>query len=297
VNEEKKFFEAVSLLFKKFENLEAKMKSLDTKILKSGTDYNPAKYIRGFKLLNGVNVAELPSVQNSKKTEKYSYEEYVKSKNINVPGGNNSSSNSNVPNLNNPTTTRLENSPNKFSYDQYKMKKQLNKSSDNILQDSYSKIPNTFSSRMNLDNSPTKTSFGNNFINQNNQNNFLNFELTKSGMNQTTILTPLEENRPGEQVKDTNSYNPYSALSFDMTPQHPKMNYGGSYLPNNNLNNRANLNYNQQSPNNPNYGFNLNMPNYNNGYSVNNPNSNPNNFNMNNLPNNNFSHANLKFPK
>ncbi len=266
------------------------MKSLDSNVKKSGTDYNPAKYIRGFKLLNGVNVSELPNVQNSKKIEKYSYEEYLKIKNPNASVGNASTITSNLNNVNNPTT-KLDNSPNKFSYDQYKMKKQLNKSGDKIVQDDYSKFPNTFSNKMNMTNTPPKTflNSGNNLPIQNNPNNFLNFELTKSGMNQTTILTPLEGNQFGEQVKDTNSFNPYSALSFDMTPQQPKVNYGGSYVSgNNNMNNRS-------TQLNPNYGMNFNMPNYNNGYGLNNPN----NYNMNNLPNNNnnYNPGNLKFPK
>lgn len=273
------------------------MKSLDSNVRKSGTDYNPAKYVRGYRLLHGVNVNELPNVQDSKKIEKYSYEEYLKSKNPNQNIPNKKPMNT-VTNVNQPNP-RNEVSPNKYSYEQYKMKKQLNKSGDNIIsQDDYNKSSSSFNKiNLNSDTPPTSS-----YIN-NNPHNFLNFDLTKQNISQTTLLTPVEDTQKGEQIKDPNTFNPYSILTFDMTPQQPKTNYGGSYMPssNNDMYNRANINP-QANMQNMNYSNiqnrNFNMPNYNNGYSQNNYNmNNPGNLNPSNLNFNNNNPGNIKFPK
>jgi len=286
-------------MFKKFENFEFQMKSLDSQIKKSGTDYNPSKYVRGFKLLQGVNVSELPDVQNTKKTDKYSYEEYLKSKNSNQNASNTGVTGNSISSNYNQQNQRNELSPNKYSYEQYKMKKQLNKSADNLFsQDDYKKPSSSFN-KTNLDNNTLPS---NNFLNnkQNNPHNFLNFDLSKPVISQTTILTPIEDTQKGEQIKDSTIFNPYSALTFDMTPQQPKTNYGGSYLPGNNFNmNRGSMNYNQQSHMNysniPNSNF--NMPNYNNGYSQNNNNINNSNLNPGNANFNYNNPGNMKFPK
>jgi hypothetical protein len=275
------------------------MKSLDSTVKKTGTAYNPAKYVRGYRILQGVNVNELPNVQNAKKTEKYSYEEYLKSKNQNT---------ANTGPINNPTNlnitnTRIDNNPNQFSYEQYKQTKQSNKSNDNINSpEDYNKVSNSFYNKINLNNNlPPTSNFNNNPVsNQSNPHNFLNFELTKQGMNQTTLLTPIEDTLQAEQMKDTDSFNPYSALSFDNTPQQPKNTYGGSYMAGNyNVNDRSqqlNPNRSQMNMNSSSMpGRNFNMPNYNNGY-------NPNNYNnQGNYPNNNNNNfnnpGNQKFPK
>jgi hypothetical protein len=272
------------------------MRTLDSTVKKSGTSYNPAKYVRGYRILQGVNVNELPNVQNAKKTEKYSYEEYLKNKNQNTSNTVQINNQNNV----NITNSKIDNNPNQFSYEQYMQRKQSNKGNDNVITpEDYTKVSSSFNNQINLNsNFPPANNLNNNKVSsQTNPHNFLNFELTKQGMNQTTMLTPIEDNLQAEQMKDMDSFNPYSALSFGDTPDLQKNNYGASYMPGNN--NRPNLNYNQSqmNVNNSNIpGRNFNVPNFNNGFS-------PNNYNMNNQGNfypnnNNFNNpGNQKFPK
>ncbi len=54
---------------------------MDRQLQPTKSTYDPAKYVRGYAVMHGVNTSQLPQIQNiEKKAEKYSYEDYLKKK-------------------------------------------------------------------------------------------------------------------------------------------------------------------------------------------------------------------------
>ena len=73
VNEEKKFFDSCSSFFNKFDNASQKLFGLDKGFQKTPINYDATKYIRAAKLLQGVNIGNLPQIKDK---HKYSYNDY-----------------------------------------------------------------------------------------------------------------------------------------------------------------------------------------------------------------------------
>ena len=63
VNEEKKFFDSCSSFFDKFDNASQKLFGLDKGFQKTPINYDATKYIRAAKLLQGVNIGNLPQIK------------------------------------------------------------------------------------------------------------------------------------------------------------------------------------------------------------------------------------------
>ncbi len=77
VSEEKKFFDSCSFFMNKFENAYQKLSGLDRGFQKTPINYDGSRYVRAAKLLNGVNVGNLPQIKDK---QKYSYNDYQKMK-------------------------------------------------------------------------------------------------------------------------------------------------------------------------------------------------------------------------
>ena len=77
VNEEKKFFDSCSSFFNKFDNASQKLFGLDQGFKKTPINYDATKHVRAAKLLQGVNIGNLPQIKDK---HKYSYNDYQKMK-------------------------------------------------------------------------------------------------------------------------------------------------------------------------------------------------------------------------
>jgi hypothetical protein len=114
----------------KFDNLQNKFQLLDRQLKKDGQNYDPRRYVRGHKLLQGVNTNELPNLKsNEAAKQKYSYNDYLQNKNLssstgntfsNIPNNYSNPSPNNLPNQI-PMNKNMQSDPNKFSYEQYMM--------------------------------------------------------------------------------------------------------------------------------------------------------------------------------
>lgn len=274
--EEKRFFESVANLFKKFERISQSFQALDRGFQKTPNNYDPTRYVRANRLLLGINANELPPVKSK---EKYSFQDYLNSKGGNKPsdksGGNTNINNmtfgnrgSNYggnfnpyqnPNLNNQQsfTSNNYNNPyeqpkvdntNPYSYEAYKAR--INPSSNQNKTNISSNANNEF------------TVFENSFSNKNKSQ-----MRDQNDMRQTTVVPPTDMytmSQKGEQ------YNPYSSISLGdqsnvTNPRPSNPNY--SVLSNNQYMTQPGVepqigNYSQMTPNQ----FNYNNNNPNNSY-------------------------------
>lgn len=219
MTEQQKFVAAVNDLFKKFDNLQVKFQSMDRSLKKSGIDYDPRKYVRGHKLLQGVNVRDLPDL--SKKSDKFSYEDYLKSKGQN-PGNMGGGINRQPTGIN--TQNQIQgigssSNASPYSYEQFlqnKMTKSVTNSMNNMNTDSNMNF--TFNNNK-LD---TNSSNYNDFqqFNNNYSNNF-KAQSSKSisvaqpeELRKTTIL-PQEDFSLFNKEQEKDTFNPYSSLTFN----------------------------------------------------------------------------------
>ena len=205
ISEEKKFFDACSGFFTKFDNISMKVSALDRGFQKTPITYDPTKHIRATRLLVGVNTNDLPQVTRK---DKYSYEDYknrVKqpsnnpsnngrenlggqpsytnpyggSSSTNNMGGGSSSnfsydsylkkSNTYAPTDLNPPKNNPPSSSTPFSYEAYKAKmKTLSKSSfgSEAPKPSYSNSSNSNPYSYNNPSKPSSDPFGTNQISQ-----------------------------------------------------------------------------------------------------------------------------------
>ena len=129
VQEEKKFVDNCQKFFFKFENILVKINALGNGFIPTTIEYDPRKHIRATKLLNGVNVNNLPEVHSK---QKYTFNDYLNKKGGNE-GGNNygrsNTSNINNNNYNNKNnnvgrsvSSQQANNVNPYSYAAYKQK-------------------------------------------------------------------------------------------------------------------------------------------------------------------------------
>lgn len=205
VNEEKKFFSAVTDLFKKFDGLNAKMQSMDRQLKKTVNNYDPAKYVRGHKLLNGVNFSnvsfEKGEIKNNNNS-KFTYNDYLNKKNTGT------TTNTNVNNT--------QQNDNKYSYDQYKNKNNTNVGDNFFTQNN---VENSFSGFSDFDNNFSKQTKGYNndiqfdFMN-NSVNNVNNMNNLNNSLKKTTVV-PQHDNYSSSYQHDQQVDNPYGQIDLD----------------------------------------------------------------------------------
>jgi hypothetical protein len=199
---------------------------MDRQMQKTGTNYDPTKYIRGFAVMQGVNVSQLPRLQtNDKKNEKYSYEDYLRSK------GQAGNTNHQV----NKTTQPVKQDDGKYSFDKYiNNKNAQNKDRDsNVSSNTYNEF-NKFSNNFSSDNR----------LQSIDNSNYLNFNLNSNPdeIRKTTIVPQSEytlfNNDQQAQFGQGDTFNPYSSLTFnEFKPSNNRqVGIGGSTNFNNNLN-------------------------------------------------------------
>jgi hypothetical protein len=241
--------------------------NLDKQTKKDGGSYDPRKYVRGYQLLNGVNINELPNIKlNEEANKKYSYEDYMKNKSLQPTNLGNFDPNSNNQNQN------------KYSYEQYLQNKNNVNNKVN---------PNNNS---NVYSPPQFRTF-----NENYNDVSLNFDINQgkqvNDLRTTTILP--DKNTVDNQTQE-GDYNPYSMLSFDNNTQNLK-NISQSY--NYGMGNQSNqvnqMNWNQGNTNYRPSNSMMNQPQFpgNNSFNLLSSNNNFNNQmnpNMNNIMNQNF---------
>jgi hypothetical protein len=256
--EEKNFFTQVADLFKKFNNLQSVINNVERSYQKTQHSYNPAKYIRGSKLLDGskINYNEVVLKSNSGTKKDFTYEDYKNSLKENK------TNTTLIPNVN----VVNNNDTNGFSYESYIKQRQNTQSVNQV-------VPKD-------DLSSNNTDFIMNSImrdKSNTGNSYLNFEVQKSE-DKSAVITP-----------DDNVYNPYGSLSFNefkpvyksgVTSDFNNINNQFSGFNNNmnkfnnNMNNmNNNVNNMNNNVNNLNNSYNIlgNSNNYSNSYNNNNP--------------------------
>ena len=133
VQEEKKFVDNCQQFFFKFDNILIKITTLGNGFTPTKIEYDPRRHIRATRLLNGVNVNNLPEVHSK---QKYTYNDYINKKGGN-DGGNNNNNNygrSNTSNVNNNynnnnnnvgrsvSSQQTSSNVNPYSYAAYKQK-------------------------------------------------------------------------------------------------------------------------------------------------------------------------------
>ncbi len=281
----------MSELFKRYENLQNKFQNFE-RLPKNNPSvkYDPRKYVRGYALLNGVNVNDLPALkENEDAKQKYSYEDYIKNKQSNS-------------NLNNSSSQILDSQKQEvkpevkqFSYDHY-------------LQNKNSKLPNNNQINSNISSSNQFNDFNNNYSREFKQP----VEVSKPDqLRNTTIVGQFNMNENEQQPAESDQ-NPYSLFTFDNKPQMTFSNIGAQSNYNKNVSSINNSMYNLGIGNNSNQTNNQRSQINNNPYgqygmpqSNNNQNNlyNPNNYsfinNQNNMPqgNSNSNSSQMKFPR
>ena len=129
VQEEKKFVDNCQKFFFKFENILVKINALGNGFIPTTIEYDPRKHIRATKLLNGVNVNNLPEVHSK---QKYTFNDYLNKKGGNEGGNNygrsntsninNNNYNNNNNNVGRSVSSQQANNVNPYSYAAYKQK-------------------------------------------------------------------------------------------------------------------------------------------------------------------------------
>jgi len=210
VQEEKKFFDNCQKFFFKFENILVKINALSNGFIPTKIEYDPRKHIRATRLLNGVNVNNLPEVHSK---QKYSFNDYLNKKGGNEGGNNNNNGNygrSNTSNNNNnyynnnnnnvgrSVSSQETNNVNPYSYAAYKQKtKNVQKTDFN---NNNSKINNN-NNNFNLSNS-----------NKNSIANTANFNMDNSNFNFDNT-TPVNNYDFGFNSNDITN-NPYNNINI-----------------------------------------------------------------------------------
>jgi hypothetical protein len=290
--EEKKFFLLGNELFKKFDNLPNRIQAMDRKCMPTISSYDPAKYVRGHKILSNnpnvnnqniklggkigkgqggnENIQGGNNVQNP--SGKFDYETYMKNKDNSSKTVNNNDMSS--------VNSSKSMDPGKFSYDNYVQQQNKQQTYTN---NEFSQIDNSFSSDF-----TRKQNFPQGSSNRNEQ--FMNFQ-PSTDIKQTTIL---QNSQVTEQIHE-NTFNPYASLTFnDFKPMHNPGTTNRSQIPTQNTQQAmGSSTYNNNDWNNQAFSQMGQM-----GNNMNN------NMNMGNFPNyqdlgknQNVNNSNMKFPK
>jgi hypothetical protein len=265
---------------------------LDGQLKRSGLNYNPEKYVRGYDLLKGVNVSQLPEIpSNDKKKEKYTYEDYlrIKNQNNNQNSNLNLNFNKNEPNTNtnaitnmNVTSNKLTSSNNndgKFSYEQYTMNKSQTNSSKAFNEISNNYNNNQFDKKEDLRKTSVVPQNENSFIkgqhfDTSNPYSTVNLDdFNQNKMESTSFGTYYNNQQPymqniNSQLGTCNINYPNTSNSFDQSRLKNNFNNGINNMSNNynNFNNNiSNMNNNMRNFNNNTNNFNENMSNLNSG--------------------------------
>jgi hypothetical protein len=245
--------------------MQSVINNIERSYQKGQNGYNPAKYIRGAKLLDGnkTNYSEVMIKKDGNQKKEFTYEDYknsLKEKNGNT--GTNLHQTTLQPQIN---TVNIDNNinANPYSYESY------------IKQRNTSQIVNPNVSKEDLTNSNTDYVLNNMMKPKSNtvtnNDNYLNFEVKK----EVTVTNTNDLRTQFQQPPEENVFNPYASLGLSEFKPVYKTTMQGN-VPND-FNN-----------------FNNNFSNFNNNYNNMNNNVNQLNNNMNNL-NNNFNTVNNTF--
>lgn len=204
VNEEKRFFAAVNELFKKFDGLNAKILNMDRQFKKTVNNYDPAKFVRGHKLLTGINFSGVTFQKGEIKNNntKFTYNDYVNKKNT-------STNNTKVDAIQQNLTNQ-----NKDSYEHYKSNTNLennfftNTGNDNF--SGFSAIDNNFSKQNKVNNSEVHFDFMNNSVNNMNAVNKIN----NNSLKKTTVV-PQFDDYSSSFHQDQHVDNPYGQIDLN----------------------------------------------------------------------------------
>jgi hypothetical protein len=305
----------------KFDNLQNKFQLLDRQLKKDGQNYDPRRYVRGHKLLQGVNTNELPNLKsNEAAKQKYSYNDYLQNKNLssstgntfsNIPNNYSNPSPNNLPNQI-PMNKNMQSDPNKFSYEQYMMMR-----GGSSITSQKNEVPNYNMGSSNIQSFGNYQSpeFGNLRDSFNNNKGMSQMNLNKPEELRKTTIMPQTDFSTEQHID-----NPYSLLNFkDFKPQSyqaPNMSMSTMNRPQTGMGNMGIPNYSQLPNQNynfpnmsvsPNTNLNTNLTpnpymnfpggnnNINRSQSINMGGSNPNQ-NL-NFPTNTGNNSNLQFPR
>ena len=267
IEQEKKFFETCYFLINNFYK---GMGVLEQSLPYQRTIYNPMKYIRANKLMEGVDIKSLPDIKMKEKysiNKKYSFEDYKLKKsntnninnnlnnNVNIIKNNQNSIN-NISTINNNNISQNNEKPlNPYSYEAYKRRTQ---SLDTL-----------------------KKPIQNNNINNNNSNS--NFYQSNLNLVMNSIIGNTKQINPFENMSNNNPYsmkennfnnNPYSGMNNNIINNNNHINN------NDDMENPYSSIFNTKNANNSNNNNNNNMNSIFNPYSG--------NYEQNNNNNNNF---------
>jgi hypothetical protein len=193
---------------RKFENITSKVQSLDRGFKKSANTYDPTKYVRANRLLHGINVNDLPEVKHK---DKYSYDDYLKSKSgQGGQGGQGGALSKSPQNYNNTSSSQNKSENNfsfdgKFSYDNYK-EQYLNKSQAGK---NNSNVNNNIDGFNDFDHFQNSFSNSNNITNPNLPNKS---QINTNEMRHTTIIP---QNDTSFDQKGMDAFNPYSSITLN----------------------------------------------------------------------------------
>lgn len=236
VSEEKKFFDACSGFFAKFDNISMKVSALDRGFQKTPITYDPTKHIRATRLLVGVNTNDLPQVVRK---DKYSYEDYKKraKQSSNIPSNNIEGNFGGQPSYSNSYQGSSSNnmgggSGNTFSYESYLKKcntyastdlnppKNNQPSSTPFSYEAYKAKMKTLS-KSSFDSEAPKQSYSNSSNNNPYSNNnprndpFSSNQVSQSYVPDTKPINNYDFGFDNSNSNSNNIPNPYASINFN----------------------------------------------------------------------------------
>jgi hypothetical protein len=247
VNEEKKFFDSCSSFFNKFDNASQKLFGLDQGFKKTPINYDATKHVRAAKLLQGVNIGNLPQIKDK---HKYSYNDYQKMK---TQPANNQKLNQNYNNLGQSGNANYGVAVNPYNQNQNQNRSQMrsqslgpsNKGNNNLNYNSYlmnkgntgnnnTKNTNPFSYQAYLQKNKNVNMGQSINQNNNNNNNNINYNPNFEDLNTGIKVFNFANNNLGN-----NNFNRNNDSSIQNNPYQSQ--FQNPY--NNNNNNQGNNNY------------------------------------------------------